>query len=152
MALNGQPGDVNSPYSSQLRVSLICVDAYAEGLLQGRLLNPFLPGEYRFDNLMQLILGIEQALKRMRFPQPYAAGRSFWSDTPITAELPAVTPTAIADLSGKIATFRVHIMFRQNASWQGSILWCEANKEENFRSLLELVLLMHNALSRLEQV
>jgi len=39
------------------------------------------------------------------------------------------------------------ILFRQNASWQGSVVWVEGRQEERFRSALELVLLMDSALT-----
>ena len=44
----------------------------------------------------------------------------------------------------------VRILFRQNASWQGSVLWREGGQEERFRSALELVLLMDSALRTLK--
>ena len=47
---------------------------------------------------------------------------------------------------GELATFAVRIIFRQNASWQGSVVWLEGEREESFRSALELVLLMDSAL------
>jgi hypothetical protein len=43
------------------------------------------------------------------------------------------------------ATFLVHIKFRQNASWQGSITWVEKEKTQNFRSALEMLKLMDEA-------
>jgi hypothetical protein len=39
----------------------------------------------------------------------------------------------------------VHIKFRQNASWQGSITWVEKEKTQNFRSALEMLKLMDEA-------
>jgi len=47
---------------------------------------------------------------------------------------------------GKLATFAVRILFRQNASWQGSVTWLEGDRSQSFRSALELILLMDNAL------
>lgn len=44
----------------------------------------------------------------------------------------------------------MRILFRQNASWQGSVLWREGGQEERFRSALELVLLMDSALRTLK--
>ena len=38
------------------------------------------------------------------------------------------------------------VIFRQNASWQGTVLWLEANREESFRSVLEFALLLNSAL------
>ena len=52
-----------------------------------------------------------------------------------------------ADLqNGAVATFSMRILFRQNSSWQGSLTWIEGNQEEYFRSVLELIVLMENAL------
>jgi hypothetical protein len=45
-----------------------------------------------------------------------------------------------------MATFFVRIIFRQNASWQGSVLWLEGQREQRFRSALELIFLLDNAL------
>ena len=49
--------------------------------------------------------------------------------------------------NGDVATFAVRVLFRQNASWQGSVVWLEGKKEEKFRSALELFNLMGSALS-----
>ena len=48
--------------------------------------------------------------------------------------------------TGALATFAVRLIFRQNASWQGSITWLEGEAEQSFRSVLELTLLMDSAL------
>lgn len=56
---------------------------------------------------------------------------------------------AVNDLEtqqGELATFVVHVMYRQNATWQGNVLWAEADKSCNFRSALELIKLMDSAL------
>lgn len=47
---------------------------------------------------------------------------------------------------GRCATFAVRVLFRQNASWQGSVSWLEGSREESFRSALELAFLMDSAL------
>ena len=47
---------------------------------------------------------------------------------------------------GNLATFAVRIMFRRNSSWQGSVTWMEGDQQENFRSVLELLLLIDSAL------
>ncbi len=43
-------------------------------------------------------------------------------------------------------TFVVRVQYTQNNSWQGSITWTEKNLTENFRSALEMMQLMDNAL------
>ena len=47
---------------------------------------------------------------------------------------------------GKVATFSLKILFRQNSSWQGAVSWMEGGRSQNFRSVLELIFLMDSAL------
>lgn len=44
--------------------------------------------------------------------------------------------------------FLVRIQFRQHATWQGTIQWLEVNKTLSFRSMLEMVHLMEEAVER----
>lgn len=46
------------------------------------------------------------------------------------------------------ATFVVRILFRRNATWQGTVSWKEKRCQVNFRSFLELLLLMQEAVGR----
>ncbi len=41
----------------------------------------------------------------------------------------------------------VRVLFRQDANYQGEISWVEGVKTRYFRSLLEMLLLMQNALN-----
>lgn len=42
-------------------------------------------------------------------------------------------------------TFIVKIMNQQNSTWQGSLTWVEEQKTEYFRSVLELIKMMDEA-------
>ena len=42
----------------------------------------------------------------------------------------------------------VRVIFRQNASWQGSVSWLEGRRDESFRSVLELLMLLNSALEQ----
>ena len=59
---------------------------------------------------------------------------------------PPVARTDDDNQQGRAATFALRVLFRQNASWQGSVSWMEGNREESFRSVLELLFLMNSAL------
>lgn len=91
---------------------------------------------------MQLILQIDGLLDEMRFPQSFNETRSF---APVLMPSFNIRPDQ-AEPKGKLATFLVKIIFRQNASWQGSVVWQEQRREESFRSALELLFLMNSAL------
>ncbi len=45
------------------------------------------------------------------------------------------------------ATFTIQIQFQQNATWQGTITWAEGGKTQKFRSELEMLKLMMEAVA-----
>lgn len=45
------------------------------------------------------------------------------------------------------STFVVQVQFCQNSSWQGTVAWAEQKKEQRFRSTLELIKLIDEALA-----
>lgn len=49
-------------------------------------------------------------------------------------------------------TFIIRILERQNATWQGSVTWIEEQREQNFRSALELLKLIDGALDENEEI
>ena len=128
--------------ANEYRTTVVCVDSYRDNILHGRLFNPYLHGAAPFDSLMQWILRMEELLDEMRFPQPFSESRAF---APVTFP-PLEVAADLNAQKGELATFAVKVLFRQNASWQGSVTWLEGGREESFRSTLELLLLMHSAL------
>lgn len=52
--------------------------------------------------------------------------------------------------SAVLAIFKVKVLFRRGASWQGIISWAEGQQEVTFRSALELIKLMDSALPQPE--
>ena len=49
---------------------------------------------------------------------------------------------------GKKATFVVEVQFQQNNTLQGTIRWLEEKRSQRFRSALELMKLMDDAVNR----
>ena len=129
-------------WGNAYRATTVCVDTYHHRVLSGRLYNPALPAEgLRFESLVEFLLAMEDLLNETHFPQSFTAVRSFRTSSQ-RAAVPAGEQTA----TGRLATFTVSVLFRQNTSWQGSVSWLETGREESFRSVLELVLLMNSAL------
>jgi len=50
------------------------------------------------------------------------------------------------DLGSIKGTFEVSVKFMQNSTWQGQIHWVEKNRKQSFRSALEMLKLMDEAL------
>lgn len=51
----------------------------------------------------------------------------------------------------KQVRFLVDIRFQRNDSWQGKIKWLDANREQEFRSVLEMIKLMDEAITETEE-
>ena len=45
----------------------------------------------------------------------------------------------------KKATFVIQVQYRQNATWQGQVVWSEKHERTPFRSELELIKLIDSA-------
>ena len=51
------------------------------------------------------------------------------------------------NIDKKKGTFVVKIEYCQHGTWQGRVIWAEENRSERFRSTLELVRLMDEAMA-----
>ena len=126
------------------RLFRLCVDSYEEGVPEGRLFHPNLEnGGFRFRSLTQLVLKIEELLDGMNYPQSFTAKRTF-APAPV---MPPGMDTLGREQFGARGTFLLRVIFRQHTTWQGTMTWLEGRGEQNFRSVLELILLMNSALT-----
>lgn len=130
-------------WPDEYRTILVCVDSYQNGNLQGRFYPPLSDEGQSFESLSQFITKMEQILDSIDFPKAYTITRTF---APPPEKPPDPLNTTYKD--GVLASFTLRILFRQNASWQGSIHWLNRNQEQRFRSVLELILLFDNALTQ----
>lgn len=129
-------------WGEKYRSWVLCIDQYQDGVLRGRLYHPGTPHGESFRSLMELLVRMETLLDEMQFPQSFTAAREF----ELPARLSLRTGLDSELTVGALATFQVRILFRQNASWQGSVSWLDQQRQEHFRSALELVMLLHSAL------
>ena len=129
---------------NEYRTTMVCIDSYDSGVLVGRFSNPYLKGCETFQSLTQFLQKMELTLDTMCLPQSFTTVRTFAA--PPSGQIQSNVESEFRE--GKLATFAIRILFRQNASWQGSIAWLEGDREQSFRSVLELVLLMDSALTQ----
>ena len=135
------------PYlANEYRSILLCIDSYDEKNLRGRIYNPYLKEGQRFENAMQFLTIAEELFDNMDYPQPFTQSRSFWNNPCYDKE--KTTRRKIKEdipQNGELTNFALRVIFRQNASWQGSLIWLNENKEDSFRCVLELLKLIDNA-------
>lgn len=129
-------------WGDEYRTTLLCVDGYEEGLITGRFYHPMRSEGEIFHNLSQYLLKMEDLLDEMGRPQSDTTTRSFRPSVRSENEKPCVSKGT----NGEKATFKVRVLFRQHASWQGEAIWLEKGKTQRFRSVLELIHLLDSAL------
>ena len=126
------------------RSTRLCVDSYERGVMKGRCYNAGLGGGCKeFEGLVQFLTSTEALFDAVHFPQSFTAKRSF---TPPPVDLSPRVNLAPGPQTGMCGTFIIRLLFRQHASWQGSVTWIEGGGEQAFRSVLELILLLDSAL------
>ena len=132
----------------EMKTTLIKVYSYHNKCMQGTILNPFFEKEMVFENVMQLITMVERISDSLFFPQKTMELRQFTDNEPVqkTDSFDFVTTSDFSNLL-PVATFELEIIFRQNASWQGNIVYAEKGLSSSFRSVLELLSLMDSVLA-----
>lgn len=122
---------------------LVTVTAYGNKCPSGELYCPQTGRTVPFASLTQLLLTMDQTMDLTNYPQRSTEARTF---RPSGKAAGGSSASAESD-KPPLATFKINILFRQNASWQGVIIWNECSMESHFRSVLELIGLMDDALT-----
>ena len=151
----------------------VCIDGNEKDEITGRLYSRYSEKPIPFDNMNCLLIQMDRLMDWIDFPQSYTKERKF-SDTsgsicPAEEKVGGMsdktdridarwhakanregrrmkTTDEILSEAGKKATFVVNVQYRQNATWQGKVLWAETGRSRYFRSALELVKLIDGAL------
>ena len=124
------------------------IDSYHNGELTGRYYHPQQGETGQFQSLMQLLLEIERCMDEIDGPQSFQAMRTFFAPYLMALDSSGV----YSPQPGKVATFCLHIRYRRNASWQGTVIWLDEGESCNFRSVLELVTLINSAIESKEML
>ncbi len=135
----------------------VCVDSFSNQELQGTFYSCFQENPTLFSGTGTLLIKLENLCDTLRCPDSFFEKRDFIPKTPPKGSVPSKKnepnyhlrlhkPAALKNHSGKLATFEIKIIFRQHASWQGRITWKEGGRINYFRSALEMLHLIYNAL------
>ena len=137
--------------SSKISTVTVAIDARENGEISGRFCNRFDCKVYTFHSVLELLSSLDSLFDHYGYPEATHQYRQFSSKKQVAKVVPpeegesAMGEEIVMEGGGK-ATFIVHVQFRQNVNWQGSIQWVESKKEQKFRSTLELIKLMDEAL------
>ena len=130
----------------------VCIDSSGNGDYQGCIWQQYDSQPIVFEGMVDMVLQMDKLFDMWGFPQAGVKSRSFVdvaSGPKKVNILDKNQKIKKMDLQGKVGqcgTFLIQVKYRQNASWQGEVVWKEQNKRLHFRSVLELLKMMDSAM------
>lgn len=125
----------------------VCVDKREGEACAGRMYCYYTKELVFFQNEFHLLKLMEDLMDRIDYPQASVKMRSYRKKESFSEKtLHKVSEREeIFRERGALATFFIHVRYRQNATWQGEVAWVEKGDAKQFRSALELLKLIDNA-------
>ena len=152
--LEPKPNNLVTAASLKMRTEIYSYESDGfKGLLHN---SNYLDGPFAFSSFLQMIVKMEEIFDTKGFPEAFMTPRAFGvskkeknkHELDVNAGMSeTINPRNLSDSGSPRCTFEINVRFRQNATWQGQILWVEKNLKQNFRSVLEMIKLMDEALT-----
>ncbi|MBS4022814.1 MAG: hypothetical protein KGZ79_10425 [Dethiobacter sp.] len=105
-----------------------------------------------FRSFLEMLFLAQEKLDTLGYPQPDTELRS-WSNKKYNylsrggkTEMANCNEQEVSLPVGGLS-FLIRVQFRQNSTWQGTVQWLDKKKTRPFRSLLELVNLVNEAIN-----
>lgn len=116
-------------FPCQSREAVVTIQTYRNGIMDGYLQHPRLAGREKVQSLSQMILLLNSLIDMEDCPNPSLSLIPF---DEVKKE--------------KSTVLRIQILFREHYTWQGRLIWQEANQEIVFHSAIELIQLIDEIL------
>lgn len=134
---------------------MVCVDGVENGDIYGRYFHRYKKEETFFLNSAMLFSEVEQFYDIIGYPQAAMRTRNFIErereKVPAKEHMTVIYDSqTLMQFRGKLATFLVGVTSRQNASWQGDVVWMEQKIRKHFCSDMELVIFVDDAVKKSE--
>ncbi len=141
----------------------VCIDDNKDADYQGRIFHQYADEPIEFGGISQMILEMENLFDEWDFPQRGLAERKFdkkrevHKRPPVNQDDDRLKIEIISDThgvrnvqnkKGRLGTFAVQVVFRQDASWQGHVIYQEENEKLDFKSALELIKIIDRAMTK----
>ena len=126
----------------------ICVDRSEGGELSGRIYHCWDREPWEFSSVVQLLKEMERLFDSIGFPQASTKARQLAEQGDVSRSRgeKAAEPEEVLGHMGEKGSFITCVRFRQNADWQGEIMWREKDITWRFHSTLEFLKRIDNAL------
>ena len=134
---------------------MVCVDGVENGDIYGRYFHRYKKEETFFPDSATLVIEMERFYDAIGYPQAATKTRKFMErereKVPAKEHMTVIYDSQrLMQFRGKLATFLVGVTSRQNASWQGDVVWMEQKIRKHFCSDMELVVFVDDAVKKSE--
>ena len=134
---------------------MVCVDGVENGDIYGRYFHRYKKEETFFPDSATLVIEMERFYDAIGYPQAATKTRKFMErereKVPAKEHMTVIYGSqTLMQFRGKLATFLVGVTSRQNASWQGDVVWMEQKIRKHFCSDMELVVFVDDAVKKSE--
>ena len=138
-----------------------CIQSDDNADYQGLIYHQYADNPIPFDGMTDFMMKLEELYDEWDFPQRGLAPRVFKQGSRddigdkkknLSDKLPieVISETNgvrnVQNKKGKLGTFIIQVVYRQDATWQGHVIHQEKNEKTDFVSALELVKIMDRAL------
>ena len=132
------------------------VYSFCNNDFSGVLYGKHLKKPYEFISILHMISKMDEIFDSKKFPEAFLTQRVFGVATNDVKKHEVGEVIIMDDASSAKAnptssspkcTFEIEVKYRQNATWQGQIHWVDKNLKQNFRSVLEMLKLMDEAIT-----
>lgn len=138
---------------------VLCIDRLDRNYkVTGRIYHGYRLEAMEFSSMAEAILYMDQFYDEMQYPFPGTKTRHFgkeeepvvipYKKVNLRNKQRSVSDSELLDHKGRRGTFIVRVEQRQHSSWQGRVTWIEKGETVTFRSVLELLKLMDQALEQ----
>lgn len=132
---------------------MVCVDGVGNGDIYGRYFHRYKKEETFFPDSATLIIEMERFYDAIGYPQAAIKTRKFierkGGRIPAKEHMAVISDgQALIQLRGNLATFLVGVTSRQNASWQGDVVWMEHEIRKHFCSDMDLMVFVDEAVKK----
>ena len=134
---------------------MVCVDGVENGDIYGRYFHRYKKEETFFPDSATLVIEMERFYDAIGYPQAATKTRKFMErereKVPAKEHMTVIYDSqTLMQFRGKLATFLVGVTSRQNASWQGDVVWMEQKIRKHFCSDMKLVVFVDDAVKKSE--
>ena len=134
---------------------MVCVDGVENGDIYGRYFHRYKKEETFFPDSATLVIELERFYDAIGYPQAATKTRKFMErereKVPAKEHMTVIYDSqTLMQFRGKLATFLVGVTSRQNASWQGDVVWMEQKIRKHFCSDMDLMVFVDEAVKKSE--